>query len=47
VLRDVLGLVVVADDAADVAVDVVGVADVEEAQCLLVAGLGAGNRLRD
>ena len=34
VLRDVLGLVVVAHDAAHVAVDVVGVADVEEADRL-------------
>ena len=47
VLRDVLGLVVVADDRPDVAVDVVGVADVQEAEGLLVAGLGAGDGLRD
>ena len=46
-LRDVFGLVVVADDAADVAVDVVGVAHVQEAQRLLVAGPGACHRLRD
>ena len=41
VLRDVLGLVLVAHDRADVAVDVVGVAEVEEAQRVGVAVLGA------
>ena len=39
-LRDVLGLVLVAHDRADVAVDVVGVAEVEEAERVLVALLG-------
>jgi hypothetical protein len=37
VLRDVLGLVLVAHDRADVAVDVVGVAQVEEAERVRVA----------
>jgi len=44
VLRDVLCLVVVAQQAGHVAVDVVGVTDVEKAQRLLVALLGAGHR---
>ena len=44
VLRDVLGLVLVAHDRADVAVDVVGVAEVEEAQRVGVAVLGARDR---
>jgi hypothetical protein len=42
-LRDVLRLVVVAHDAADVAVDVVRVADVEEAQGLAVPRLRPGD----
>ena len=45
VLRDVLGLEVVAHDAQHVAVDVVGVADVEEAERFAVALLGARDRL--
>ena len=47
VLRDVLGLEVVAHDARDVAVDVIGVADVQEAERLAVALLGAHDRLVD
>ena len=46
-LRDVLGLVLVLDDARDVAVDVVGVLDVEEAQRLAIALLRACHRTRD
>ena len=44
VLGDVLGLVVVSYDRADVAVDVVRVGDVEEPQRLLVAFLRRGPR---
>ena len=47
VLRDVLGLVVVAHDARDVAVDVVRVVDVEVAERLAVALLGAHDGLGD
>jgi len=43
-LGDVLGLVLVAHDRADVAVDVVRVAQVEEAQRVLVALLGLLDR---
>jgi hypothetical protein len=42
----VLGLVAVADDALDMALHVIGVADVEEVQGAHVALLGAGDRLR-
>ena len=41
VLRDVLSLVLVANDAAHEAVDVVGVADVQVAEGILIALLGA------
>ncbi len=47
VLRHVLGLVVVTDDAADVAVHVVGVAEVEEADRLAVTFLGTRHRPAD
>ena len=47
VLSDVLGLVLVADRLRHVAVDVVGVADVEEAQRLTVALLGPRDGARD
>ena len=47
VLGDVLGLVLVAHDAAHVAVDVVGVLHVEEADGFPVALLGPGDGLRD
>jgi hypothetical protein len=40
-LRDVLGLVLVTDDRADVAVDVVGVAQVEQPHGVVVALLRA------
>jgi hypothetical protein len=40
-LRDVLGVVLVADDRADVAVDIVGVVEVQVAHGVAVAGLRA------
>ena len=46
-LGDVFGLVLVVHDAAHVAVDVVGVARVEEAECLAIPGLRPFDRLRD
>ena len=43
-LREVLGLLVVAHDAADVAIDVVRVAHVQEPQRVAIALLGASDR---
>ena len=43
VLRDVLGLVVILNEAADVSQDIVCVADIEEVQSLHVSILGATN----
>jgi hypothetical protein len=45
VLGDVLGLVAVADDALEIALHVIGVADIEEVQGAHIALLGAGDRL--
>jgi hypothetical protein len=47
VLGDVLGLVAVADDALDIALHVIGVADVEEVEGADVALSGAGDPMPD
>src|SRR5436309_13708019 len=44
VLGDIFGFLVIANDAADVPVNVVGIAPIQKAQCLVVSLLGACNR---